>query len=45
MAEEVVDDMAAAELIVTNKDITPPEGAQLIREYDFERMMALMNQK
>ena len=45
MAAELVSDPAAAEVIVTDKDMTVPEGAELIREYDFERMMALMNQK
>ncbi len=43
MAKERVTDPAAAEVIVTDKDIDCPEGAQLIREYDIEKMIALMN--
>ena len=45
MAAEIVLDPAAAEVIVTDKEMTAPEGAELIREYDFERMLALINQR
>ncbi len=43
MASEMVTDPADAEVIVTDKTVTLREGAQVIREYDFERMIALMN--
>ena len=43
MAEELAADPKDAELIVTNQPIIAPEGAEVIREYDFERMIALMN--
>lgn len=45
MAAEIVSDPATAEVIVTDKEMTAPEGAELIREYDFERMLALINQR
>ena len=47
MAEEVVDDISEADVVVTNKNIDASklaEGAKVIREYDFEKMIALMNQ-
>ena len=43
LAAELVSDPENAELIVTNQSITAPEGVEVIREYDFERMIALMN--
>ena len=43
MAEEVVPGPDDAEVIVTDKSGPYPEGAEIIREYDFERMIALMN--
>ena len=43
MAEEVVPSLDEAEVIVTDKTGPYPEGAEVIREYDFERMIALMN--
>ena len=46
MAAEVVSDMSEADVIVTDKTIDAslvPEGADVIREYDLEKMIALMN--
>ncbi len=43
MAKEVVTDMGQAEVIVTDKAGDYPEGAEVIREYDFEKMIALIN--
>ena len=46
MAEEVVDDISAADVVVTNKNIDASklaEGAEVVREYDYEKMIALMN--
>ena len=43
MAEEVVPSPDDAEVIVTDKSGPYPECAEIIREYDFERMIALMN--
>ena len=43
MASEVVDDPALADVILTDHPVDAPEGAEVIREYDFERMIALMN--
>ena len=42
MAEEVVTSLDDAEVIVTDKTGPYHEGAEVIREYDFERMIALM---
>ena len=46
MATEVVDDISEADVIVTDKSIEGvelAENAEVIREYDFEKMIALMN--
>ena len=43
MAEEVVQSPDEAEVIITDKSGPYPEGAEVIREYDFERVIALMN--
>ena len=43
LARETVGSPEEAEVIVTDKDGTWPEGAEVIREYDFEKTMALMN--
>ena len=46
MAAEVVDEISEADIVVTNKNVDPErlaEGAEIIREYDFEKMIALMN--
>ena len=42
LAEEVVPSPDDAEVIITDKSGPYPEGAEIIREYDFERMIALM---
>ena len=44
MASELVPDPAAAEVIVTDKELECPENAQMIREYDTEKIIALINQ-
>ena len=46
LATEVVEDVRDADVIVTNKKISDKEiaeDAQIIREYDVEKMLALMN--
>ena len=43
MAEEVVQSPDEAEVIITDKSGPYPEGVEVIREYDFERVIALMN--
>ncbi len=46
MATEIVDDMSEADVIVTDKSLEGDEklsDAEVIREYDFEKMIALMN--
>lgn len=46
MATEVVDDMSEADVIVTDKNLEGAEklsDAEIIRDYDFEKMIALMN--
>ena len=43
LVAELFSDPENAELIVINQSITAPEGVEVIREYDFERMIALMN--
>lgn len=43
MAQEVVTDVTKAEVIVTDEAGDYPEGAEVIREYDFEKMIALIN--
>jgi hypothetical protein len=43
MATERVFDPAKADVVVTNKTVEVPEGVEVIREYDFEKMIALMN--
>ena len=42
LAEEVVPSPDDAEVIITDKSGPYPERAEVIREYDFERMIALM---
>jgi hypothetical protein len=42
MAAEIVFDPAKAEVVVTNKTVEVPEGVEVIREYDFEKIMALV---
>ena len=46
MATEIVSDISQADTIVTNRNVDSTEiaeGAEIIREYDFEKMIALMN--
>jgi len=43
MATEVVSDIEEAEIVVTDKSVTCAEEVQVIREYDIEKMIALMN--
>ena len=43
MATEVVTDPADAEIIVTDETVSAPENVEVIREYDFEKLIALMN--
>ena len=45
MASEVVDDPKEAEIAVTDEDIETGEGTEIIRSYDTERMIALLNRK
>ncbi|MBR2524748.1 MAG: hypothetical protein IKE53_09985 [Clostridiales bacterium] len=42
-ATEVCDNMEDADVIVTDKSIDVPAGKDLIREYDTEKILALMN--
>ena len=41
-AERVTDRMEEADVIVTNHTVNAPDGAEVIREYDFEKVLALM---
>lgn len=43
LATEVVDNPKDADVVVSDEEITLPEGAELIRSCDFERILALMN--
>ena len=43
MASEVVSDISEAEIVVTNKTVECAEGVEVIREYDVDKMIALMN--
>ena len=42
MAEKIVDDPMEAEVIVTDHEIECTVEAEIIREYDFEKIRALM---
>lgn len=42
MAEEMVEDSLDAEIVVANHETACSNGAEIIREYDFERIRALM---
>ena len=44
MATEVCDDISSADVVVTDKNIDVAEGVSLIREYDLEKMIRLMNE-
>lgn len=43
LATEVCSDIESADVVVTDKNIEVPEGVTLIREYDLEKMIRLMN--
>ena len=43
MGTEIVDDMADAEIVVTDKLVDVKEGTEVIRSCDTERILALMN--
>ncbi|MBR4760488.1 MAG: hypothetical protein IK078_10140 [Lachnospiraceae bacterium] len=45
MATSLTDDLSKADVIVTDKAIETATDAEVIREYDFEKMIALLNQK
>ena len=42
MAEKIVDDPMEADVIVTDHEIEGAVEAEIIREYDFEKIRALM---
>ena len=42
MAEEIVEDPMEAEIVVTDHEVACADGAEIVREYDFEKMKALM---
>ena len=42
-ATELTENVSQAEVVVTDKEIECAEGASVIREYDIEKMIALMN--
>ena len=44
MASEITDCPEDAEVIVTDKPLKTKKDQTLIREYDFDRIIALMNQ-
>ena len=44
MAEKLVPSMDEADVVVTDQPVTEREGLQIIREYDTEKITALMNQ-
>lgn len=43
MATELVNDPAEAEIIVSDKTAAHKENAEVIRSYDFDKVLALMN--
>ena len=42
-ASEITDDPSSADVIVTDKNTDAADGKEIIREYDFEKIIALMN--
>ena len=42
MAEEIVEDPMEADVVVTDHETNCAKGAELIREYDFEKIRAFM---
>ena len=45
LATKVVKKPELADVVVTDKDVEVKEGAEVIRSYDFERILAYMNKK
>jgi len=45
MATEEVSNISEAEVVVTDKTVDVPENVKVIREYDFDTMIGLMNRK
>lgn len=43
MSEEIVEDPMEADVVVTDHETNCTDGAEVIREYDFEKIRALMN--
>ena len=43
LATEVVDTPEVADVVVTDEAVSAKENAEIIRSYDTERIMALMN--
>lgn len=43
LGTEIVDDVADAEIVVTDKPIDVKEGTEVVRSCDTERILALMN--
>lgn len=43
LASEVVDDMSEADVIVTDANVSVRDGVEVIRSFDFERMIELLN--
>jgi hypothetical protein len=43
MAGEIADTPEGAEVIVTDKEGAYPAGAEVIRKYDFEKVISLIN--
>lgn len=42
MAEKIVEDPMEADVVVTDHEVKCTEEAQIIREYDFEKIQMLM---
>ncbi|MBR3058316.1 MAG: hypothetical protein IKG93_10170 [Clostridiales bacterium] len=45
LAEEIVENMEEADVVVTNRSVTVPDHVEVIREYDFERILALLEKE
>jgi hypothetical protein len=43
MATEIVSDPDSADIIVSDAELTEIKGKEIIRSYDFERIIELMN--
>ena len=42
-ASELVDDPMEADIVVSDRTLTLPDGTEQIHSYDFSRILALMN--